>query len=168
LYVRRAWLAAVAALIAVAACSPPAEQAGPRPSDSSTASPSPTGSDPTATAAALTEPLAFAFDIHRPALDLTTEQARAIVAGRPITWAALGQSGGSVRVRVGAGVDVPLEAVDAPGAALGADAREHAVTAASEIATSTVHRAVRMDTASAAAWLAAMLDARLAAMPARV
>jgi uncharacterized protein (TIGR02453 family) len=64
----------------------------------------------------------------------------------------------------GAGVDVSLDAVDALGAALGADAPEHAVTAASEIATSTVHRAVRIDTASAAALLAAMLDGRLAAM----
>jgi hypothetical protein len=63
----------------------------------------------------------------------------------------------------GAGVDVSLDAVDALGAALGADAPEHAVTAASEIATSTVHRAVRIDTASAAALLAAMLDGRLAA-----
>jgi poly-gamma-glutamate capsule biosynthesis protein CapA/YwtB (metallophosphatase superfamily) len=104
LFVRRTWLAAVAVLVAVAACSPSAEQAGPRPSNSSrTTSPSPTGSDRTATAAAFTQPLAFAFDIHRPALDLTTEQARAIVARKPITWAALGQRGGPVRVRQGAG-----------------------------------------------------------------
>ena len=103
MFERRAWLAAVATFVAVAACSPSAEQAGPRPSDSSTASPSPTASDPTATAAAFTQPLAFAFDIHRPALDLTTAQARAIVAGKPITWAALGQRGGPVRVRVGVG-----------------------------------------------------------------
>jgi hypothetical protein len=59
----------------------------------------------------------------------------------------------------GDGVDVPRDAlVDAPGAALGADATEHAVTAASDIAASTVHLPVRMTTASAAARLAAMWD----------
>jgi hypothetical protein len=75
----------------------------------------------------------------------------------------VGPAGGVAEVG-GAGVDVPLDAVDAPGAALGADVPEQAVTAASEIATSTLHRAVRMDTASAAAWLAATLDGRLAAV----
>jgi poly-gamma-glutamate capsule biosynthesis protein CapA/YwtB (metallophosphatase superfamily) len=103
LLVRRAWLAAVAVLIAVASCSPSAEQAGPRPSDGTATSPSPTASEPTTTAAAFTQPLAFAYDIHRPPLDLTTAQARAIAAGKPITWAALGQRGGPVRVRQGAG-----------------------------------------------------------------
>jgi poly-gamma-glutamate capsule biosynthesis protein CapA/YwtB (metallophosphatase superfamily) len=107
LLVRRAGLAAVAALIAVAACSPSAGQTGPQRGDATTAEPSPLASgptaSPTATPAAFTQPLAFAFDIHRPALDLTTAQAGAIVAGKPITWAALGQRGGPVRVRQGAG-----------------------------------------------------------------
>jgi hypothetical protein len=68
----------------------------------------------------------------------------------------VGSAGGVADVG-GDGVDVPLDAlVDAPGAALGVDAPEHAVTAASEIAASTVHLPVRITTASAAARLAAM------------
>jgi hypothetical protein len=67
----------------------------------------------------------------------------------------------------GDGADVPLDAlVDARGLALGAP--EHAVTAASEIAASTVHLPVRITTASAAARLAAMPDPRLAAIQALV
>jgi hypothetical protein len=67
------------------------------------------------------------------------------------------------------GVDVPLDPLgDAAGAALGADAPEHAVTAASEIATSTVPLPVRMATASVARRPAAMRGRRLAARCVRV
>ena len=98
-----------AVLLAVAACSPSGEQGRSQPSDGTTTAPAPSPSDPspspsesTVSTAAFTQPLAFAFDIHRPALNLTTAQARAIVAGTPTTWRDLGQPGGTVRVRTGA------------------------------------------------------------------
>ena len=107
--VRRRWPTVGAVLLAVAACSPSGEQGRSQPSDGTTTAPAPSPSDPspspsesTVSTAAFTQPLAFAFDIHRPALDLTTAQARAIVAGTPTTWRDLGQPGGTVRVRTGA------------------------------------------------------------------
>jgi hypothetical protein len=62
-------------------------------------------------------------------------------------------------------VDVPRDALVDAGAALGADAPEHAVTAASDIAASTVHLPVRMTpasvhrlvTATSVRWLAAVV-----------
>ena len=96
-------------VVAVAACSPSGEQGRSQPGDgtttapgSSTPSPSPSPSESPATTAAFTQPLAFAFDLHRPALNLTAAQAKAIVAGKPTTWRDLGQPGGTVRVRKGA------------------------------------------------------------------
>ena len=59
--------------------------------------PSPSWS-PADPAAAFTEPLAFAYDLHRPALDLTAAQARAIGGGKATTWPELGQPGGAVRL----------------------------------------------------------------------
>jgi hypothetical protein len=85
----------------------------------------------------------------------------------------VGPAGGVADV----GVDVPRVAlVDAPGAALGADAPEHAVTAASDIAANTVHLPVRMTTASvhrlvtamSIRWLAAVVVRWLAAVRAQV
>lgn len=100
--VRRRWLIVAAVLAAIAACSPSGKEARPQPSGVTTSAPTPTTAQPSATAAAFTQPLALAYDIHRPALDLTTVQARAIVAGKPTTWADLGQRGGLVHVRHGA------------------------------------------------------------------
>ena len=93
-------------LAALSACTAADSQSDPRASDVPTTVPTTTTTAPTTpttpTAAAFTQPLALAYDIHRPALDLTTAQARAIVSGKPITWADLGQRGGPVRVRNGA------------------------------------------------------------------
>jgi poly-gamma-glutamate synthesis protein (capsule biosynthesis protein) len=89
----------VALLAALAACSASGDgnQSAPttRPTAATTA-PSPSAAsspDPAAT-----QPLAFAYDIHRPALNLTTAQARSIIDGKPISWADLGQRGGAVKV----------------------------------------------------------------------
>lgn len=100
-FVRR-WLAVAAVLTAVAACSPSAEQSQPQPREATTSAPSPTTAVPSPTAAAFTQPLAFAYDVHRPPLDLTAAQASSILAGTPITWRDLGQRGGQVRVLLGA------------------------------------------------------------------
>ena len=98
-------------LAALSACTAADSQSDPRASDVPTTVPTTTTTAPTTpttpttdttNAAAFTQPLALAYDIHRPALDLTTAQARAIVSGKPITWADLGQRGGPVRVRNGA------------------------------------------------------------------
>jgi poly-gamma-glutamate capsule biosynthesis protein CapA/YwtB (metallophosphatase superfamily) len=47
------------------------------------------------------EPLALAYNVHRPPLDLDVEQARQLVDGQSVSWAKLGQSGAAVRVRRG-------------------------------------------------------------------
>jgi poly-gamma-glutamate capsule biosynthesis protein CapA/YwtB (metallophosphatase superfamily) len=103
LFVRRRWLALAVVLAALSACTSSGKDSQSRPSDVPTAASTATTSAPTTpTAAAFSQPLALAYDIHRPGLDLTTAQARAIVAGEPITWADLGQRGGTVRVLTGA------------------------------------------------------------------
>src|SRR5690606_24870092 len=45
----------------------------------------------------------FAISQHRPALDIGPSAARRLAAGRPMSWSDLGQDGGPVRVRRGAG-----------------------------------------------------------------
>ncbi len=96
-------------LAALSACTAADSPSDPRASDVPATVPTTTTTAPTTpttpttpTAAAFTQPLALAYDIHRPALDLTTARARAIVSGKPITWADLGQRGGPVRVLNGA------------------------------------------------------------------
>jgi poly-gamma-glutamate capsule biosynthesis protein CapA/YwtB (metallophosphatase superfamily) len=68
------------------------------PSPSASPSTSPSESVPTAR-----QPLVLAFDLHRPALDLTSARAQRIVAGEPMRWSDLGQAGGAIRVRRDAG-----------------------------------------------------------------
>jgi poly-gamma-glutamate synthesis protein (capsule biosynthesis protein) len=105
----------VALLATIAACSPSGEGNQSGPSTRTTKSPTLSLSAPSDPAAKLTQPLAFAYDIHRPALNLTVAQARAVIAGKPITWRDLGQSGGAVRVRKGAAA---LSAAESDPAAL--------------------------------------------------
>lgn len=77
---------------------------------STAASPAPIPASAT-TVPGTTEPLVLAFDIHRPSLDLTTAQARRILAGAAVTWTELGQSGGRVVVRHGGDVGDAVRAV---------------------------------------------------------
>ncbi|MDQ1620370.1 MAG: hypothetical protein QOE19_2939 [Actinomycetota bacterium] len=79
------------------------DAAPPRPSgNSSPTQPTQPTPDASPSAAQATEPLTIAFDIHRPALDLTAEQAQQIAGGAAVTWAELGQRGGRLVVREGA------------------------------------------------------------------
>lgn len=98
--VRRRGLAVVALLFALSACALLEDKATPPPRPSSTA-PVPRTPEATSPAPGSTQPLALALDIHRPPLDLTAAQAQQIVDGQTVTWAQLGQRGGTVAVREG-------------------------------------------------------------------
>jgi poly-gamma-glutamate capsule biosynthesis protein CapA/YwtB (metallophosphatase superfamily) len=100
--VRRRWLTAVSLLAAIAACTPADEPRPPEPGRGSSTAAAPSPIEPATPPAQFSQPLAFAYDIHRPPLDLTTAQAKAIAAGAPTTWAQLGQRGGNVHVSRGA------------------------------------------------------------------
>jgi poly-gamma-glutamate capsule biosynthesis protein CapA/YwtB (metallophosphatase superfamily) len=86
---------ALVALALVAAACTDSTDAGPDPAPETPASSS------TPPAAAHRQPLAFAIDVHRPALDISLATARRLMAGAPMSWSDLGQAGGEVRVRRG-------------------------------------------------------------------
>lgn len=108
----------VAVLSVVAGCtssdgsSPPARTtSASTPPDSGSTSPTET----TTTQAADPErqPLVLAYSVRRRALSLSTQQARAVIAGRVTTWPELGQPGGRL--------DVTRRATLPPGRAVAAD-----------------------------------------------
>lgn len=98
--VRRRGLVSVALLSALVACATDEDRAT-APAGPSSGAPVQRTPDPSPPAPRSTEPLALAFDIHRPALDLTVAQARRLVDGETVTWTELGQRGGTVTVRAG-------------------------------------------------------------------
>jgi poly-gamma-glutamate capsule biosynthesis protein CapA/YwtB (metallophosphatase superfamily) len=93
----------VAALVIVAAGCSEGSGDEPKPLPDPTAGPTadPTHSRPPT--AGDHQPLALAMDLHRPALSISEQVARRLVAGAPMRWSELGQDGGVVRVRRGAG-----------------------------------------------------------------
>jgi poly-gamma-glutamate capsule biosynthesis protein CapA/YwtB (metallophosphatase superfamily) len=99
--VRRRWLALVALAVTLGGCAMFEEPPAPPPALPSSRPPASPEPDPPPAPPRPTEPLALAFDIHRPGLDLTAEQARRIIDGQRVTWAQLGQRGGVVAVREG-------------------------------------------------------------------